>query len=77
MPLGVLYSAQTMPADLRAAHEANDAAVLAAYGLPLDVPEADIQTLLLNRYTALIGGEGDQLLAANNRPHRRFHAHGK
>ena len=40
--LADLYDPLTMPADLRAAHEANDRAVLAAYGLAPDTPEPEI-----------------------------------
>ncbi len=40
--LADLYDPLTMPPDLRAAHEANDRAVLAAYGLKPDTPEPEI-----------------------------------
>ena len=39
-----------MPADLRAAHEANDRAVLAAYGLAPDTPEPEIVAHLFKLY---------------------------
>ena len=39
-----------MPPDLRAAHEANDRAVLAAYGLAPDTPEMDIVAHLFKLY---------------------------
>jgi len=39
-----------MPPDLRAAHEANDRAVLAAYGLAPDTPEPEIVAHLFKRY---------------------------
>ena len=48
--LAVLYDPLTMPPDLRAAHEANDRAVLAAYGLAPDTPEMDIVAHLFKLY---------------------------
>ena len=39
-----------MPADLRAAHAANDRAVLAAYGLAADTPEPAIVAHLFRLY---------------------------
>ena len=39
-----------MPPDLRAAHEAKDRAVLAAYGLAHDTPEPEIVALLFKLY---------------------------
>ena len=50
--LADLYDPLTMPADLRAAHEANDRAVLAAYGLAPDTPEMDIVAHLFKLYAA-------------------------
>lgn len=49
--LADLYDPLTMPADLRAAHEANDRAVLAAYGLAADSPEPAIVAHLFKLYT--------------------------
>ena len=49
-----------MPADLRVAHEANDRAVLAAYGLAPDTPEPEIVAHLFMLYaemTNVIRGE--------------------
>ena len=43
---------QKLP-DLRAAHEANDRAVLAAYGLAPDTPEPEIVTHLFKLYNEL------------------------
>ena len=45
-----LYDENLMPSDLRAAHEANDRAVLAAYGLAPDTPEMDIVAHLFKLY---------------------------
>ena len=39
-----------MPPDLRTAHEVNDRAVLAAYGLAPDTPEPEIVTHLFKLY---------------------------
>ena len=39
-----------MPPDLRAAHEANDRAVLAAYGLKPNTPEPEIVAHLFKLY---------------------------
>lgn len=43
-----------MPPNLHAAHKANDAAVLAAYGLAHDASATDIQTLLFGNYAELV-----------------------
>ena len=48
--LADLYDPLTMPADLRAAHEANDRAVLATYGLPPSTPEPEIVAHLFKLY---------------------------
>ena len=48
--LADLYDPLTMPPDLRAAHEANDRAVLAAYGLAPDTPEPEIVAHLFKLY---------------------------
>ena len=42
-----------MPPDLRAAHEANDRAVLAAYGLAPGTPEMDIVAHLFKLYAEM------------------------
>lgn len=42
-----------MPADLRAAHLANDRAVLAAYGLAPDTPEPAVVAHLFSLYASL------------------------
>ncbi len=48
--LADLYDEVAMPPDLRAAHEANDRAVLAAYGLAPDTPEPEIVAHLFGLY---------------------------
>ena len=48
--LADLYDPLTMPTDLRAAHAANDRAVLAAYGLKPDTPESEIVAHLFHLY---------------------------
>lgn len=45
-----LYDENLMPLDLRKAHEANDRAVLAAYGLKPDTPEPEIVARLFKLY---------------------------
>ena len=52
--LADLYDPLTMPPDLRAAHEANDRAVLAAYGLAPDTPEPEIVAHLFKLYSQLL-----------------------
>ncbi len=42
-----------MPSDLRKAHRANDAAVLAAYGLSPDIPEPALVAHLMSLYQKL------------------------
>jgi len=51
--LADLYDPLTMPADLRAAHAANDRAVLAAYGLKPDTPEPEIVAHLFKLYAEM------------------------
>ncbi|MBQ9275402.1 MAG: methylase [Succinivibrio sp.] len=48
--LADLYDPLTMPPELRKAHEANDKAVLAAYGLKTNTPESDIVAHLFKLY---------------------------
>ena len=45
-----------MPPDLRAAHAANDKAVLAAYGLAADTPEPEIVAHLFKLYAEMTKG---------------------
>ena len=51
--LAELYSEITMPADLRAAHLENDAAVMAAYGFSAAMTEAQIVSALMEKYLQL------------------------
>ena len=51
--LADLYDELAMPAELRKAHRANDAAVLEAYGFPKDATEADIVARLFKMYQDL------------------------
>ena len=51
--LADLYDPLTMPPDLRAAHAANDRAVLAAYGLKSDTPEPEIVAHLFKLYAKM------------------------
>ena len=55
--LADLYDPLTMPADLRAAHAANDRAVLAAYGLAPDTPEPEIVAHLFKLYAEMVKKE--------------------
>ena len=48
-----MYDELTMPADIRKAHRANDAAVLEAYGFPKDATESDIVARLFKMYQSL------------------------
>jgi hypothetical protein len=52
--LADLYDPLAMPPDLRAAHEANDRAVLAAYGLSPNTPESEIVAHLFRLYAEQI-----------------------
>ena len=56
--LADLYDPLTMPPDLRAAHEANDRAVLAAYGLAPDTPEPEIVAHLFKLYAEKTSRDG-------------------
>lgn len=51
--LADLYDPLTMPPDLRKAHEANDRAVLEAYGLKPDTPEPEIVAHLFKLYSGI------------------------
>ena len=55
--LADLYDPLAMPADLRAAHETNDRAVLAAYGLSPDTPEHEIVAHLFKLYAEKTAGD--------------------
>ena len=51
--LADLYDETTMPPELRKAHEANDKAVMAAYGFNAKLTEPEIVAELLERYRQL------------------------
>ncbi len=51
--LADLYDELTMPPELRKAHQANDRAVLEAYGLPKDITEPEIVAHLMALYRQL------------------------
>lgn len=55
--LADLYDKRFLPVELRKAHEANDAAVLAAYGWPKDLPENEIVTRLFEMYEQLTANQ--------------------
>ena len=55
--LADLYDEVTMPPELRKAHEANDKAVMDAYGFNKGVTEADIVAQLFNLYEKLVSSE--------------------
>ena len=50
-----MYDETSMPPSLRKAHQANDRAVLAAYGFPRDLPEEEIVARLFERLRELGG----------------------
>lgn len=54
-----LYNTATMPYDLRRAHAALDAAVLALYKIPADASEDEIVARLMAKYQQLAGMEFD------------------
>lgn len=56
--LADLYDDRTMPDKLRKAHEANDMAVMDAYGFRHDITEAEIVSELFKMYKDLIDAEG-------------------
>ena len=51
--LAALYDELTMPVELRRAHQANDRAVMKAYGFPTKMTEEDIVAELFKRYTEI------------------------
>ena len=55
--LADLYDPLTMPVELRKAHEANDKAVLKAYGLKPSTTEQEIVQHLFEMYSQLTGSE--------------------
>lgn len=52
--LADLYDETTMPIELRKAHQANDAAVMAAYGFSKSMTESEIVAQLLEMYQQLV-----------------------
>jgi hypothetical protein len=54
--LADLYDETTMPPELRKAHQANDRAVMKAYGYALTLTEPEIVADLMTRYQHLCGG---------------------
>lgn len=57
--LADLYDQTTMPQDLRKAHEANDRAVMAAYGLAPKMAEAEIVAELFRMYEEIAGQKAE------------------
>ena len=57
MCLADLYNPNKMPDDLKAAHEANDRAVMDAYGFAYDMTEPEIVAELMKMYQELTKGE--------------------
>lgn len=53
-----LYDPGLMPADLAAAHEANDVLVAELFGFPANAVEPAMQSLLLSLYRDLVSKEG-------------------
>lgn len=53
--LADLYDEAAMPIELRQAHQANDRAVMKAYGFSTDMTEPDIVAQLMKRYQLLTG----------------------
>ena len=51
--LAELYDENTMPPDLRKAHQQNDAAVMAAYGFPKNITESECVAELMKMYQGL------------------------
>ena len=56
--LADLYDETTMPAELRKAHQANDFAVMAAYGFDKKITESECVAELMRRYRELTEKEG-------------------
>ena len=58
--LADLYDELTMPPELRKAHQANDKAVMAAYGFPIkNFTESDCVAALMKMYQELTAKEGN------------------
>ena len=52
--LADLYDETTMPPELRKAHQANDRAVMAAYGFDVKMSEAECVARLMEHYRRLV-----------------------
>ena len=52
--LADLYDEVTMPIELRRAHQANDRAVMQAYGFPIGMSESECVARLLEMYQAMV-----------------------
>ena len=50
-----MYDELTMPIELRRAHQANDRAVMEAYGFAKDMSESEIVAELMKMYQELVG----------------------
>lgn len=55
--LADLYDELTMPPELRKAHQANDLAVMSAYGFDRKITESECVAELMNMYMELTGGK--------------------
>ena len=56
--IAVLYDEATMPPELRKAHQANDRAVMEAYGMPIKgTTESSCVAELMRRYQAMTAAE--------------------
>ncbi|MDE5757553.1 MAG: hypothetical protein K2H85_02960, partial [Allobaculum sp.] len=55
--LADLYDPLTMPIELRKAHEANDKAVMAAYGFKPSMSESQVVAELMKMYQKLVENE--------------------
>ena len=62
--LADLYDETVMPPELRKAHQANDKAVMAAYGFPPKMPESEIVAELMKMYQKLTEAEGVAVAAS-------------
>ena len=54
-----LYDDSFMPSNLRRAHQENDRAVMAAYGLSTKMTESECVAKLFKRYRTLLEAKGD------------------
>ena len=61
--LAALYDPNEMPLELRAAHDANDQAVMSAYGFDPSMSEAEIVARLMDMYQRLTAGASTDKIA--------------